>query len=166
MVRNGPGLPDRRASCTGGDMTAEAPSSVSGDDSQQSVVGMEERSAGDGPSGQGGSFSHLPRRTAGSHNSNGSHPHATDDPAATGDRATADDRAGAEGPTVNGRTRATSRATADNAADGAVTADPTDATAADATAADATAADATAKDATAKDATAADATAADATAKD
>ena len=129
-------------------MTAEAPSSVSGDDSQQSVVGMEERSAGDGPAGQGGSFSHLPRRTAGSHNSNGSHPHATDDPAATDDRATADDRAGAEGPTVNGRTRATSRATVDNAADGAVTDDPTDATAKDATAKDATAKDATAKDAT------------------
>ena len=152
-------------------MTAEAPSTVSADESQQSVVGAGERSAGEGPSGEVGSFPALPHRTAGSPNGNGTHPHVTDDRAATDDHPTANDRAGAEGPTMNGRMTAKSPATADDAANSAVT---EDATAEDATAEDATAEDATADpvatddamDAVATDADVTDADATDADATD
>jgi hypothetical protein len=105
-------------------MTAEAPSTVSADESQQSVAGTGERSATERSSDEGGSFSYLPHRNADSSpNGNGAHSPLSQYPDARsmpslpaggprdrrpgdGDgRATAEDEA-----TMNGRTTAKGRA--------------------------------------------------------
>src|SRR3954466_14800503 len=128
MVKRRAGLTDTRASVTGGDMTAEAPSTASADESEQAVTDAGERSATEWPTAESGSFSYLPHRNADSSpNGNGAHSplsqypdarvpvdqfrsadRATDDRAAADGRATAEDEA-----TMNGRTTAKGRAGVD-----------------------------------------------------
>ena len=64
MVKTRAGLTDTRASVTGGDMTAEAPSTASADESEQAVADTGERSATEWPTAESGSFSYLPHRNA------------------------------------------------------------------------------------------------------
>ena len=75
MVKTRAGLTDTRASVTGGDMTAEAPSTASADESEQAVADTGERSATEWPTAESGSFSYLPHRNADSSpNGNGAYP--------------------------------------------------------------------------------------------